>query len=371
MTLSLRSRLVLVVLAVAVALPAQGKGKDKAKDKSKRPVEGAVVLVQDSFTAPIQACTVSKDGAVAVICTEDGKVHFTRLDTRLGGDPKKVGEGDNSFPYKIEDAFLSATGERLIGRVDASTVAIVTKKPKILHLLRGMPGLGATALHPDGVQFAGALRGGLIRTWDTSNGKPLNYLSMLLEKKVTWLGFSPDGKLMIAATEDKKLWSFLYPSGEKKTEVEVPEVIHHLALTADGATMVFGAGDTVRVWEFKEMKEKSSFDTGIPVVRVAVSADGRRLATGHAEGVVGLYDAETGKRKKVWEAHPDRELVCLQFLKPKGQKTLLVTAARNSDVVYWDVLQLIQGDADKKTKQGKKTKKAKNGKNGKGKRGER
>ena len=359
MTVSLQSVLMPAALLVAASLPAQVKDKSK----SKRPVGGAVVLVQDSFSAPLKECTISKDGAVAVICTEDGKVHFTRLDTRLGKDPKKVGEGDNSFPYKIEDAFLSSKGERLLGRIDASTVAIVTKKPKILHLLRGMPGLGARALHPDGVQFAGAMRGGLIRTWDTSNGKPLNYLSMLLEKKVTWLGFSPDGKFMMAATDDKKLWRFLYPSGEKKNEVEVPAAITHLGFTGDGTTMVFGAGDTVQVWDYKEMKEKSSFDTGIPVVCTAVSADGRRIAVSHDGGVVGLYDGASGKRKKIWEAHPDRELVCLQFIKPKG-KTLLVTAARKSDVVYWDVQHLILGDADK----GKKGKK---GKKSKGKRGKR
>lgn len=358
MTLSLRPHLLLVVLLVAAALPAQVKGKVGKQDKPKRPVGGAVLLVQDNFSAPLKACTVSKDGSMAVICTEDGKVHFTRLDTRLGDDPKKVGEGDNSFPYKIEDAFLSSKGERLIGRINASTVAIVTKKPKILHLLRGMPGLVVMTLHPDGVQFAGGMQNGLIRTWDTSNGKPLNYLSMLNQKTITCLSFTPDGKSLIGATDDKRLWRFNYPDGEKLSEVEVPGVVRQVAFTADGSTMVFPAGDTVRVWEVKAMTEKSSFDTGIPVLRAAVSADGRRIAVAHGGGVVALYDAATGKKKKIWEAHPGKEIVCLQLIKPRGKKRMLVTAAAKGDVVYWDVLQLITGDqeAGKKGKKGRKSK---------------
>lgn len=347
MTLALQSVPFLAVLVLAFALPAQdSQGKDKAsgrQDKPKRPVGGAVVLVQDDFAAPIKECTVSKDGAVAVICTEDGFVCFNRLDTRLGRGAQKAGEGDNKFRYRIQDAFLSATGERLIGRVNASTVAILTKKPKVLHLLRGMPDLRVTALHPDGVQFAGGMKGGLIRVWDTSNGKCLAYLSVLINKEPTWLGFSPDGRWMIAGTEDKKLWWFLYPGAEKKHEVEVAAPVTHVTFTADGATMVSHAGEQVQVWEVAKAKEKTAFDTGASVIRTAVSADGRTIAVAHEDGSCALHDGSSGERKARWQAHPGKQILCLQFIKPRGGKRLLVTAARKGDVVCWDFRKLMAG----------------------------
>jgi len=347
------------LLAALVASPLLAQGKDKAgakQDKPTRPIGGAVAMVQGAFSAPIRECSVSKDGSVAVICTEDGYVHFTKLDNHFGGDLTKAGQGDSVFRYQIQDAFLSRTGERLIGRVNASTVAIVTKKPKVLHLLRGMPGLVVTALHPDGVQFAGGMRGGLIRTWDTNTGKSLSYLSMFIDKKFTWIGFSPDGKSMIAATDDKRLWYFSYPGGEKQQEVEVDSPITHLAFAADGATMVSHAGNKVHVWEVVAAKAKSSFDTGTPVVCTALSADGKTIAVAHDDGTVVLHDGATGKLTFGWEAHPGLEIICLQFIKPKAGKHMLVTAAKKGDVVYWDVSKLKAPEPDKKGK-GKKGKK--------------
>ncbi|MEE9127982.1 MAG: WD40 repeat domain-containing protein, partial [Planctomycetota bacterium] len=326
-----------VVLGCLVVAPAFAQGKKPQENKQARPVGGAVALVQEGFSAPIVGCTVSKDGSVAVICTEDSFVHFTSLGDRLGGDVSKIGQNDNSFRYQIENAFLSPDGERLIGKINASTVAILTKKPQILHTLRGMPGLLFTALHADGIQFLAGMRGGLMRVWDTNSGKPLTYISVLMNKNVTWLGFTPDGNTMIAATDDKKLHYFKYPDVERQHEVETPGVITQLSFTADGSSMVSHAGKHVQVWDVGGAKVARSFSTGTPIVRTGISADGKLIAAAHEDGSVTLYDAATGKRRSGVEAHPLHQIICLQFIKPKNAKHLLVTAARKGDVVYWDV----------------------------------
>jgi WD40 repeat protein len=87
------------------------------------------------------------------------------------------------------------------------------------------------------------------------------------------------------------------------------------------------------------------------VVRTAVSADGSMIAVAHGGGVVSLHDGGTGQRNFRWDAHPDHEIVCLQFIRPKGGKTMLVTAGAKSDVVYWDIRKL-KADDDKGGKRG-------------------
>ncbi|MHC4078540.1 MAG: WD40 repeat domain-containing protein, partial [Planctomycetota bacterium] len=315
--------LVVSVFLLVPTLPAQGAKPAKAdKKQGGRPVGGAVAMVQEGFSAPILDCTVSKDGSTAVICTEDQFVHFTKLKDRLGGDISKAGKEDNSFRYQITNAFLSTKGERLFGRINPSTVAIVTKKPKILHTLRGMPGLLVTALHPDGIQLAGGMRGGLIRVWDTHTGKSLTYISVLTNKQLTWLGFTPDGKTMIAATDDKRLWYINYPAVEKQQEAETPGVIRQLSFTADGGTMVSHAGKHVQVWDVGGAKVARSFNTGTPVARTTISSDGKAIAVAHEDGTAALHDGATGKRTFGWEAHPGREIVCLQFIKTQAGKWL-------------------------------------------------
>ena len=69
--------------------------------------------------------------------TRTAASRIVTLGDRLGGDVSKIGQGDNSFRYQIENAFLSPDGERLIGKINASTVAILTKKdPEALEVLR-------------------------------------------------------------------------------------------------------------------------------------------------------------------------------------------------------------------------------------------
>jgi WD40 repeat protein len=132
--------------------------------------------------------------------------------------------------------------------------------------------------------------------------------------------------------------------------VEVDTAITHLAFAADGATMVFHAGKQVQVWEVVAAKVKNSFDTGAPVVRTAVSADGRTIAVAHEDGTAALHDSGTGKLRFGWKAHPGHQIICLQFIRPKAGKHMLVTAAKKGDVVYWDVSKLRAPETGKKGK---------------------
>ncbi len=72
--------------------------------------------------------------------------------------------------------------------------------------------------------------------------------------------------------------------------------------------------------------------TGIHAV--AFSADGKRLASGHRDGTVRLWEAATGKELATFRGHRD-EVRAVAFA-PEGG--LLASASNDTTVVVWAVV---------------------------------
>jgi hypothetical protein len=66
-----------------------------------------------------------------------------------------------------------------------------------------------------------------------------------------------------------------------------------------------------------------------------------------------MHYVKSGKRRFGWDAHPKHEIVCLRFIRVEG-RAILVTAARNDDVVYWDVAKIVAVHSKSKAKTKKK-----------------
>ena len=118
-------------------------------------------------------------------------------------------------------------------------------------------------------------------------------------------------------------------------------------LAQDGKTLVSFESRAAQVWDITAFKAGRKFASKAGLATVAVSPDGKQLATAEMGGAITLYDLTTGKQKQHWEAHPKHTIVCLQFIEPvKGQR-MLVSAAAGDDVVYWELAKLGKGKASK------------------------
>ena len=111
-------------------------------------VGGPVALVH-AFENPLVECAVSENGAWCAVYTRDNMLHFKKIADHLGGDKKAIGKNDTAFRYVMTRLMFTPDGEHLIGRINHSTLAIITRKPKILHHFRGMPGVITASLHTD------------------------------------------------------------------------------------------------------------------------------------------------------------------------------------------------------------------------------
>jgi WD40 repeat protein len=137
-----------------------------------------------------------------------------------------------------------------------------------------------------------------------------------------------------------RLWDVR--EGEVVRELPLPELeknkqaVDHLLFTPDSRTLLastWGPATAVRQWKLTTGKEVGVWqnDPGLGPV-LAVSRDGRRLATGTDDGVIRLWDLATGKEVMSRDAHR-RGVIAVDFA--ADGKTVL-TCGEDGTARVWE-----------------------------------
>lgn len=153
------------------------------------------------------------------------------------------------------------------------------------------------------------------------------------------VAFSPNGKLLAsgswAPAPTIKLWEVA--TGKELASLSGHEWnINCVAISPDGKTLASAAeDDTVRLWDIATRKEKLSLHVEEELfASVAFSPDGKTLATATNDGDIALRDAATGREYAHLKATRRYGIYSIAF-SPDG-KTLAVGQI-NLAVVLWDV----------------------------------
>jgi WD40 repeat protein/tRNA A-37 threonylcarbamoyl transferase component Bud32 len=114
--------------------------------------------------------------------------------------------------------------------------------------------------------------------------------------------------------------------------------VWEVAYTPDGKTVVSrGGSDTLYLWEAATLRLRAHLQ-GHPdnITAMALSPNGRRLLTGggHRDGVVRLWDLDTGQLLRRFEGRHGLEVTRLAF-SPDGRRAL--SSSQDSLVKLWDV----------------------------------
>ncbi len=192
------------------------------------------------------------------------------------------------------------------------------------------------AFSPDGTVLVSASEDGTIRKWKTATGEELR-LVMKKKNGGLCLALSPDGKIIAGAGELDGL-IHLFESGTGR-ELRQFGGEHRrpasLAFSPDGKTLVAGGVDsTLRLWDVATGKELlPALGTQSSIWHAALAPDDATLAVSNRHGGIACYDVASGKLLRFLGRQED-VFWTLAFT-PDGKA--LVSAGTDGTVRTWKV----------------------------------
>jgi WD40 repeat protein len=226
-----------------------------------------------------------------------------------------------------------------------------TERTSPIHLTGHRDSVSVLAFSPDGKTLASGGKDGTLAIWDTSTGKPLATCKTACAR-VLAVAFSPDGKMIASAGWDGRvLGEDLVQLRDVATGKELKALVGHqqqvnsVAFSPDGVTLASGGprdaggggimlGD-LRIWDVRTGQELPTHrDRPIPWVvhGLAFSSDGKTLVAAVGSELM-LLTPPTLKERAVLAGHHNG--ICSLAFAPDGN--IAATAARDQTVKLWDV----------------------------------
>lgn len=233
----------------------------------------------------------------------------------------------------------------------SSSASTLLEQPADVLTLR--PGKGVEgsvddlAFSPDGTSLAAVGAGDpAVRRWDLKTRRPLTPLTTTSED-ISSVAFSRDGTtLAVGATNGlgsaptARVWRL--PAGKSVATMTGPAQGEwfSVALSPDGKILATGGSDgALRLWNTATGKALTTLTTlqgnwwSLCFCDVAFSPDGRTLAAGGSDKAIQMWDVAKRKFQYSWEGHTER--VSTVAFSPDGHK--LASGSPDGTVRLWDL----------------------------------
>jgi WD40 repeat protein len=270
----------------------------------------------------------SDDRQIAVACQDAAGGFQIKVFSADGEETATLG----SIASRIFDISFIPGSSRLLASSDDSPLRIwdsLTMEEVVNITHRG--DLPSVAISPDGQQIAGASDYRNVMVWDVASGTLIRTISGHLDDVLS-VAFHPDGQHIVSGSQDGTIRIWNATTGQELVRYDFGSAVVGVAISADGrhvAAVGRSSNETAKVWstEMPLQGVVRSWSVMDSVSAVAISPDGRYLASGHP---VSIWDLESGLHQFTLERD---SVTCLEF---SPDSRLLASGSRHRTVRNWN-----------------------------------
>ncbi len=272
---------------------------------------GKTVCILEGHYEQVTSCALSADGKLALSLAADGFIYLwntTSSERKLVGQSLSPSLSPNVRMMIVECA-LSADGKLALSpRRGMGLCLWNTANGQILHTFENQAdNQSGCALSADGRRALTVSKDGNLRLWDAVSGQKIAQWEH--NTSLPDCVLSADGRRVLTVSKDGNLWLWDTVSGQAQPFLE-----HHTgrvedcALSTDGRLALFAFQDcTLRLWDTASEQEIARWTYDIPLLRCALSADGRIAVAGDIEGGVHFLEVVSAAKAEDMPAKPSAQ----------------------------------------------------------------
>lgn len=147
--------------------------------------------------------------------------------------------------------------------------------------------------------YIATLGDGSLHLWDLQSGREISRLHYGDSRPA--IAFSPDGQLLVTASDDVKFWKMQFGSEVRRIPVHdnsSDEELKALALSPGGEYLVAASSDGARIFRTSDWTQLTTIGAGDSVFKLTFSADGQWLITA-SKDKVRVFDTKSWSQHKV------------------------------------------------------------------------
>jgi len=230
---------------------------------------------------------------------------------------------------RLVESVRALLGTEKSGTVQDTSAAALPAPPKQKHA--GRRRLGLTIAVATAVALAVVVVGSYALYVES---QPLVRTLTGPTKEAVSVAFSPDGDLIATGDGNGTLYFWSTADGRLQ-EPAIPDFAGHAApFSPDGKWIAGGSGSKVKIWDVATRRVLKTFSGHSAQLRtVAVSRDGKSLASGGLDHMVFIWDLAGNAPARRFDGHSD--LVYSVAFSSDGKR--VASASFDQNVIIWDV----------------------------------